>query len=71
MQDEPKKPAETILKKITLAKFTCDLHSINWSDKTIDFYWAQHEDVGTNAFSVEGSLRVSALQNYILNCFAV
>lgn len=47
-----------MLKKITLVKFKCDLHSVNWSDKTIDFYWAQHKEVGENAIPVEGSLRV-------------
>lgn len=51
-------PPEVILKKITLVKFKCDLHNINWSDKTIDFYWAKHDEVGERAIPVEGSLKV-------------
>lgn len=61
-QEEPElPPLELISKKITLVKFKCDLHSINWSDKTIDFYWAKHEEVGENATPVEGSLKVLVL----------
>lgn len=59
VEEEPEKPPEEIiLKKVTLAKFHCDLHNINWSDKTIDYYWAQHQEVGDNAIPVESSLRV-------------
>ncbi|KAI4466160.1 cuticle protein [Holotrichia oblita] len=54
---EHAKPQEVILKKVTLAKFDCELHDINWSDKTIDFYWADHPDANPNAIRVEGSLR--------------
>lgn len=57
-----KASSENVLKKITLAQFKCDLHAVNWSDKTIDFYWAKHPKVGDYAVPVEGSLRVN------LNC---
>lgn len=55
---ETTEPAEIIQKKITLASFYCELHNNNWSDKTIDFYWADHPKANPNAIPVEGSLRV-------------
>ena len=51
-------PKEVILKKVTLATFYCDLKSINWSDSTMDFYWADHPDIGERAIRINGSLRV-------------
>ncbi|KAK9730175.1 hypothetical protein QE152_g15420 [Popillia japonica] len=54
---EVEKPQEVILKKVTLARFDCELHDINWSDRTIDFYWADHPDANPKAIPVEGSLR--------------
>lgn len=59
-QDE-KETEEVILKKVTLANFFCELHNLNWSDKTIDFYWADHPKANPNAISVNGSLRVSGI----------
>lgn len=53
-----KEPVETILKKITLANFHCDLKSVNWSENTVDFYWSNHPSVGDRAFFMEGNLRV-------------
>ncbi|KAK5646531.1 hypothetical protein RI129_004995 [Pyrocoelia pectoralis] len=49
---------EIILQKSTFANFFCDLHPVNWSDKTIDFYWADHDACRLNAIPVEGSLTV-------------
>lgn len=70
-QQPEKPPEEIILKKITLAKFKCDLHSINWSDRTIDYYWAQHQEVGSDAIPVEGSLRVVFLTKTLHICLNV
>ncbi|XP_031345392.1 uncharacterized protein LOC116172334 [Photinus pyralis] len=50
-------PHEEIMKKITLANVTCELRAVNWSDKTIDFYWADHDACHLQAIPVEGSLR--------------
>lgn len=58
LKEEEKAPEEIILKKITLASFYCGLHSVNWSDKTVDYYWAKHSHFKSNALPVEGSLRV-------------
>lgn len=62
MPEEEKEPTETILKKVTLANFYCELYNVNWSDKTIDFYWADHPKANPKAIPVEGSLRVYFLQ---------
>ncbi|KAL1491649.1 hypothetical protein ABEB36_012213 [Hypothenemus hampei] len=51
------KPKEMILKKITLTTFYCELHSLNWSDDSIDFFWADHPDIGAKAIRVNGSLK--------------
>lgn len=67
MVEEPKEPQETILKKITLANFSCDLHSINWSDKTVDFYWAVDLKNNQKATRVEGSLRVTSIHSFAQN----
>lgn len=50
---------KTVLKKVTIASFYCELKSLNWSDETEDFYWADHLDLGEKAIRVEGSLKVS------------
>lgn len=53
-------PQETVIKKITLANFNCELHNPNWSAKTIDYYWCKHEKFPPDkAVEVEGSLRVT------------
>lgn len=49
------------MKKITIANFYCHLHYINWSDKTIDYYWSDHPDIKTIAVPIEGSLKVFLL----------
>lgn len=54
---EKKEPREMILKKVTLANFYCDLHDVNWSDKTIDYYWADHPTIQSVAVSIDGSLK--------------
>ncbi|KAF2894051.1 hypothetical protein ILUMI_12121 [Ignelater luminosus] len=54
---EFEKSEEKILQKVTLANFYCDLHNVNWSDKTIDFYWADHNKCTPKAIPIEGSLR--------------
>lgn len=54
-----KEPTETIIKKITIGDFNCDLRNVNWSQETIDFFWAKHSAVGSKAIFVEGNLRVS------------
>lgn len=58
-------PQEVISKRVTLASFTCPLSSFNWSDETIDFYWANHPRCAKEAILIEGSLKVSHLPDYI------
>ncbi|KAJ8917440.1 hypothetical protein NQ315_005487 [Exocentrus adspersus] len=50
-------PEEIISTKITLASFFCDLRSVNWSDEAVDFYWADHSIIGTEAVRVNGCLK--------------
>ncbi|KAF5296089.1 hypothetical protein FQA39_LY02723 [Lamprigera yunnana] len=47
---------DVTLKKVTLADFQCQLDTVNWSDATKDYYWAEHRDFGPNAVPVKGSL---------------
>ncbi|XP_049823007.1 uncharacterized protein LOC109596357 isoform X3 [Aethina tumida] len=53
----PEPPQEEILKRITLANFYCHLHYINWSDTTLDYYWALVPEASPIAIPVEGSLQ--------------
>ncbi|GJQ67220.1 hypothetical protein Trydic_g8126 [Trypoxylus dichotomus] len=55
--ESPIAQEEVILKKVTLASFHCELCDVNWSDATIDFYWANHPKCNPVANRVEGSLR--------------
>lgn len=55
---EKKEPEEIVAKMVTLANFWCDLRYVNWSDETVDFYWANHPKCSNNAIAVEGSLKV-------------
>ncbi|XP_050307234.1 leucine-rich repeat-containing protein 43-like isoform X2 [Anthonomus grandis grandis] len=48
---------DEILTRVVLASFYCDLKSANWSDETLDFYWADHPNIGDKAVCVEGSLK--------------
>ncbi|XP_074040224.1 uncharacterized protein isoform X3 [Leptinotarsa decemlineata] len=48
---------ETILKKITLYRFNCDLKNIGWSDETIDYHWADHPQIGMDAIRMDGCLK--------------
>ncbi|XP_022911687.2 uncharacterized protein [Onthophagus taurus] len=52
-----KEPTETVLKRITIGNFFCDLHPVNWSDDSVDFYWTNHPHVDPVAIPVEGSLK--------------
>lgn len=54
-------PQEVISKRVTLANFTCQLNSVNWSDKTIDFHWENHPKCAKEAILIEGSLKVRYL----------
>ncbi|CAG9767630.1 unnamed protein product [Ceutorhynchus assimilis] len=57
LSPQEEEPEEEILKKITLATFYCDLKTVNWSDKTLDFYWADHPRMGDRALRIDnGSL---------------
>ncbi|XP_030767863.1 leucine-rich repeat-containing protein 43-like isoform X2 [Sitophilus oryzae] len=56
VDNENAEQTETILKQITLTSFYCELKSVNWSDTSLDFYWADHPDFGDRAFRVDGSL---------------
>ncbi|KAF7282164.1 hypothetical protein GWI33_003088 [Rhynchophorus ferrugineus] len=49
--------AEIVLKRVTLASFYCELKTVNWSDTSLDFYWADHPDIGNKAIMVNGSLK--------------
>lgn len=54
-------PQEVISKRVTLAGFTCQLNSVNWSDETIDFHWENHPKCAKDAILIEGSLKVRYL----------
>ncbi|XP_074040223.1 uncharacterized protein isoform X2 [Leptinotarsa decemlineata] len=55
---------ETILKKITLYRFNCDLKNIGWSDETIDYHWADHPQIGMDAIRMDGCLKVAKFKCY-------
>lgn len=55
-----------IFKKITICSFKCNLEPVNWSDDTVDYYWADHVDVGEKAIKVDGCLKVGKQYVYEL-----
>ncbi|CAH1117765.1 unnamed protein product [Phaedon cochleariae] len=52
-------PKETILKRVTLYSFFCNLQSVNWNDESIDYLWMDHPKFG------EDGLKMKCLKNLV------